>query len=112
MYLEDIGTARYQVETRSTVVTVQLAPLKVDPETDTRISHLSHFLDQTKKDIVRDAVELLWQAKAAAMKAELDQLNRAVALALSSHDGTTAASVSLLTGLSPERLAELGGVDD
>ena len=95
----------------TTTMTTQLSPLKVDQETDNRINHLSHFLDRTKKDIVAEAVALLWSAKAETIQAELSALYADVQKALDNHDGSEAASVTLLTGFDARRLEELGGVD-
>lgn len=42
----------------------------------------------------------------------MSEYHDAVSLALARLDGSTIAAVSLLTGLSPTELADLGGIDD
>lgn len=79
-----------------------LAPIKVGAETDALISHAAHFLQIAKKDVVD-----------AAVREYIDnhrlEINSGVADALKSLNGTTAAAVALLTGLSETELDELGG---
>jgi uncharacterized protein (DUF1778 family) len=81
------------------------APLKVDSATDELISQAAHFLGMTKKDFV-----------AAASRAYLDQrreeIRRAMIESMKLLDGSLTSSVSALTGLTPERIEELGGVDE
>ena len=85
--------------------TKRQAPLKIDPATDELISQAAHFLGMTKKDFVAEAA-----------KAYLDQRREAVRRGMVESmkvlDGSLSSSVSLLTGLSPERIETLGGVGD
>ena len=82
-----------------------LTPIKVANETDQLISHAAHFLHTSKKDVVeravRDYVESL-----------RDEINAGVKAALMQLDGTSTTAVSVMTGLSAERLNELGGVPE
>ena len=82
---------------------VQQAPLKVDPETNRLISDGAHFLGVTKKELVAEAVR-------AYLAQHREELHRAMRESMKALDGTTASKVALLTGLSRERLDELGGV--
>lgn len=82
---------------------VQQAPLKVDPETNRLISDGAHFLSMTKKDLVAEAVR-------AYLAQRRDELHSAMRESMAALDGSLASKVSLLTGLSRERLDELGGV--
>ena len=64
------------------------APIKVDLATDELVTQAAHFLSRSKKDIVD-----------AGITAALGKLN-----------GTEAAAASLMTGLSPEEIDNLGGL--
>jgi hypothetical protein len=77
-------------------------PIKVDATTDQLISHAAHFLGRSKKDVVDAAVREYIENH----RAEIEQ---AVARALRQLDGSLAGSVSLLTGMTREKLDELGG---
>lgn len=80
-----------------------LAPIKVDSETDTLISHAAHFLGSTKKDVVNAAVrEYVERHREEIQKAALEALRRL--------DGSTKSAVQLLTGASDEEIDELGGL--
>lgn len=81
------------------------APLKVDPDTDKLISQGAHFLGVTKKDLVADAVRQYLERRR-------DEVRAGMIEAMNVLDGSLSSSVSLLTGLSPERIAELGGTGD
>lgn len=81
------------------------APLKVDPEVDALISHAAHFLGLTKKDLVAEAVR-------AYLAARHEELAQGVREAMQLLDGTTRSQLTLLTGISPERIDELGGMRD
>jgi hypothetical protein len=78
------------------------SPIKVDAQTDQLISHASHFLGRSKKDIVdaavREYIENHRQDIQSGMQRALHQL-----------DGSLAGSLSLLTGMSRDELDELGG---
>lgn len=83
-------------------MTTQL-PLKVDAETNALIDHGAHVLGMTKKDLVATAV----RAYVAARKDEIEGGMHEAAAAL---DGSHIAKVALLSGLSPAKIEELGGV--
>lgn len=87
------------------VDTRRQAPLKVDPETDRLISHAAHFLGVSKKDFVADAVR-------AYLEQQREEIRRGMAESMKLLDGSLASSVSMLTGLSPERIEELGGAGE
>lgn len=78
------------------------APLKIDDRTDELASHAAHFLGMTKKQYVAEAVAFYTDHR----RAEIEQ---GVKAALASLDGSREAEVRLLSGLSAERVEELGG---
>ncbi|MGV8979330.1 MAG: hypothetical protein ACOH17_14930 [Cellulomonas sp.] len=80
------------------------APIKVDAETDKLISHAAHFLQRSKKDVVDAAVREY-------VETHRELIQSGVLEALCSLDGSTKSAVSLLTGLSPSELDDLGGLD-
>lgn len=79
------------------------APIKVDAATDELASHAAHFMSRSKKDIVDAAVREY-------IDAHRDEINAGVKAALSQLNGTDAAAVSMMTGLSTEELDDLGGL--
>lgn len=79
-----------------------LAPIKVDVETDTLVSHAAHFLGTSKKDIVDRAVREYVERRR-------DEIQAAALEALQTLDGSTARAVQLLTNATAEELIELGG---
>lgn len=79
------------------------APIKVDAATDELVSHASHFMSRSKKDIVDAAVREY-------IDAHRDEINAGVKSALSQLNGTDAAAVSMMTGLSAEEIDDLGGL--
>ena len=81
------------------------SPLKVDPETDELISQAAHFLGMTKKDFVAEATR-------AYLEQRREEIRHGMRESMKLLDGSLTASVSMLTGLSPERIEELGGVGD
>jgi len=81
------------------------APLKVDPATDELISQAAHFLGMTKKDFVAEAVRNYLEQRR-------EQVQRGMIESMRVLDGSLTASVTMLTGLPPERVAELGGTGD
>ncbi|GAA1007638.1 hypothetical protein Aple_019190 [Acrocarpospora pleiomorpha] len=83
----------------------RLSPLKVDPATDELISQGAHFLGMTKKDLVAVAVRVY-------LDQQREQISRRMIESMKVLDGSLSSSVSLLTGLSPERVNELGGTGD
>ncbi|MEU0520232.1 hypothetical protein [Streptosporangium sp. NPDC006007] len=80
-----------------------LSPLKVDPEIDQMISNGAHFLGVTKKDLVAEAVRVYLEIRR-------EEIRQKMLQAMEQLDGTNRSRLSLLTGLSPERIDELGGV--
>lgn len=87
------------------VSTKRQAPLKVDPATDELISHAAHFLGITKKDFVAEATR-------AYLEQRREEIRRGMTESMKLLDGSLGSSVSLLTGLPPERIEELGGAGD
>ncbi|QGQ20461.1 hypothetical protein GC089_16280 [Cellulomonas sp. JZ18] len=81
------------------------APIKVDAHTDQLISHTAHFLGRSKKDIVDQAVREY-------IDNHRDAIQEGVSNALKQLDGSLGASVSVLTGVSQEEIAALGGIDE
>jgi hypothetical protein len=81
------------------------APLKVDPAVDDLISSGANFLGMTKKDLVAEAVRFYLDARREKMRQRMQDLMRQL-------DGTRAARVALLAGLSREQLDAAGGVDE
>jgi len=82
-----------------------LTPIKVGAETDALISHAAHFLGATKKSIVDRAIREY-------VDRHRGEIDAGVRAALQKLDGTNESAVSLMTGLSKDRLAELGGVPE
>jgi hypothetical protein len=82
-----------------------LTPIKVAAETDQLIAHAAHFLHTSKKDVVDRAVRDY-------VEAHRGEINEGIRAALTQLDGTNTTAVSAMTGLSVERLAELGGVPE
>lgn len=81
------------------------SPLKVDPAVDELISQGAHFLGVTKKDLVAEAVRDY-------LAARREEIHRAMAEAMRVLDGTTTSRVALLTGVAPEDIARLGGIQE
>ncbi|NUT23793.1 MAG: hypothetical protein HOV77_31910 [Hamadaea sp.] len=79
------------------------APLKVDPEIDELISQGAHFLGLTKKDLVAEAVREY-------ITARRDEIRGKISEAMRLLDGTTAARVAMVSGVSPEDIERLGGI--
>lgn len=79
-------------------------PLKVDPEADALATQSAHFLGVTKTQFVSEAIVLYSESRRA-------EIEKGVHAALAALDGSKAAAVARLSGLSPERIAELGGVE-
>lgn len=81
------------------------APLKIDPATDELITQAAHFLGMTKKDFVAEAARAyLEQRRAEVRQGMIDSMKVL--------DGSLTTSVAALTGLSPERIDQLGGTGD
>ncbi|OHV34835.1 MULTISPECIES: hypothetical protein [Pseudofrankia] len=81
------------------------APLKVDPATDELISQAAHFLGMSKKDLVAEAVQIY-------LKQRREEIRLGMVASMRVLDGSLSASVAALTGLSPERIEQLGGAGD
>ncbi|GEP37508.1 hypothetical protein NPS01_11710 [Nocardioides psychrotolerans] len=79
------------------------APIKVDVETDELVSHAAHFMSRSKKDIVDAAVREY-------IDAHRDEINAGVKAALGKLNGSDAAAIAMMTGLSAEEVDELGGL--
>ncbi|WP_218007247.1 hypothetical protein [Microtetraspora fusca] len=79
--------------------------LKVNSETDRVISHGAHFLHVTKKELVAQAVRVYLKVRQA-------ELHTAIQEAMAQLDGTHAARVALVSGLTKGQIEELGGVEE
>jgi hypothetical protein len=77
-------------------------PIKVSPAGDKLITSGANFLGMSKKDLVEEAVAFYLDARREDMQTRMRDLLRQL-------DGTYAARLSLLTGVSQERIRELGG---
>lgn len=82
-----------------------VSPIKVSAETDQLLNDASHYLARTKKDIVDAAVRDY-------VDSHRDEINAGVKASLARLDGSRASVVSEVTGMSRERLQELGGVPE
>jgi hypothetical protein len=78
-------------------------PLKVDEHADAVATHSAHFLGMTKKQFVSEAI-------AAYSEARRVEIENGVRAALATLDGTRATAVGHLSGLSADRIEELGGL--
>jgi hypothetical protein len=81
------------------------APLKVDPATDELISQAAHFLGMSKKDLVAEAVQIYLEQRR-------EEIRQGMVASMRVLDGSLSASVAALTGLSPERIDQLGCAGD
>jgi hypothetical protein len=81
------------------------APLKVDVVVDELIADGAHFLNMTKKDLVGAAVRMYLEARR-------EEMRTAMLAKLRQLDGSAKADIALLTGLSPDRIEELGGIGE
>ena len=79
--------------------------MKVDPATDELISQAAHFLGMTKKDFVTEAAR-------AYLAQRREQIRQGIIESMKVLDGSLSSRVAKLTGLSSERIEQLGGVDD
>lgn len=84
-------------------MTSHTAPVKVDQDTHALIAHAATALHMSQKDLLTAAV-LEYLA------AHREQIRESLRRTMEVLDGTDASRVSALTGLSRERLDELGGV--
>lgn len=81
------------------------SPVKVSADTDLLLTEASHFLARSKKDIVDAAVRQY-------VDDHRDAINAGVKESLARLDGSRAAVVSEITGISRDELDELGGVPE
>jgi hypothetical protein len=86
-------------------VAKQQCPLSVDPEVDQLITGSAHFLGLTKEELIADAVRAYIERRREERRLQVQEVMRKL-------DGTRRARVSLITGIPPERLDELGGVGE
>jgi hypothetical protein len=82
---------------------VPLSPIKVDEATNALATHGAHFLGLTKKEFVARAIRFYAEAKQA-------EIEEGVGEALAVLDSSRESAIALLSGLSPERIEELGGL--
>ena len=81
------------------------SPIKVSSATDDLLTEASHFLGRSKKDIVDAAVREY-------VDEHRDEITAGVRASLARLDGTRASLIAEASGLSRERLDELGGLDE
>lgn len=81
------------------------SPVKVDQETHALIAHGATALRMSQKDLLAAAVREY-------LGARREEINAALRRTMQAIDGTDASRVAMLTGLSRERLDELGGVPE
>jgi len=93
---------RYFGTAKGKLMPTVTAPIKVDAQTDEIISHAAHFLGRSKKDIVDVAVREY-------LDNHRTEIETGVLSALKQLNGDIPAAVSLLTGLTPDQLDDLGG---
>jgi hypothetical protein len=79
--------------------------VKVSPEGDKLITSGAHYLHMSKKDLVEAAVAFYLDARREEMQAGMRQL-------LTELDGTRAARIAMLAGMSREELESVGGVEE
>jgi hypothetical protein len=82
------------------------APLKIDPATDELITQAAHFLGMTKKDFVAEAAKAYLEQRREEVRHGMIESMKVL------EDGSLTTSVVALTGLSPERIEQLGGAGD
>ncbi|HEV2638397.1 MAG TPA: hypothetical protein VGX23_24845 [Actinocrinis sp.] len=81
------------------------SPLKVDAATDELITDGAHFLHMTKKDLVGAAVRMYLDTRREEMRQVMLEKLRKL-------DGSAEADVAMLTGVSRERIRQLGGIEE
>ena len=82
---------------------VQSAPVKVDQETHALIAHAATALHMSQKELLAAAVREY-------LSTRREEINAALRRTMEVLDGTQSSQVAALTGMSKERLEELGGV--
>jgi hypothetical protein len=81
------------------------APLKVDVAVDELITDGAHFLQMTKKDLVGAAVRMYVEVRR-------EELRQAMLEKMAKLDGSAEADIAMLTGISREKIRELGGTGE
>ena len=81
------------------------APVKVDQETHDLIAHAATALHISQKELLAAAVREY-------LAAHRDEIAAALHRTMAALDGTDLSRVAMLSGLSPERVTELGGVTE
>jgi hypothetical protein len=79
--------------------------VKVSPEGDRLITSGAHYLHMTKKDLVEAAVAFYLDARREEMQAGMREL-------LGMLDGSRAARIAILAGMTREELDSVGGVEE
>jgi hypothetical protein len=79
--------------------------VKVSPEGDRLITSGAHYLHMSKKDLVEAAVAFYLDARRDEMQAGMREL-------LSTLDGSRAARIAMLAGMTREELDSVGGVEE
>jgi hypothetical protein len=79
--------------------------VKVSPEGDKLITSGAHYLHMSKKDLVEAAVAFYLDARREEMQAGMREL-------LSELDGSRAARIAMLAGMTREELESVGGVEE
>jgi hypothetical protein len=91
------------------MATIEQAPrqiaVKVSPEGDRLITSGAHYLHMTKKDLVEAAVAFYLDARREEMQAGMREL-------LGMLDGSRAARIAMLAGMTREELDSVGGVEE
>jgi hypothetical protein len=79
--------------------------VKVSPDGDRLITSGAHYLHMSKKDLVEAAVAFYLDARRGEMQAGMREL-------LSTLDGSRAARIAMLAGMTREELDSVGGVEE
>jgi hypothetical protein len=79
--------------------------VKVSPEGDKLITSGAHYLHMSKKELVEAAVAFYLDARREEMQAGMREL-------LSELDGSRAARIAMLAGMTREELESVGGVEE
>jgi streptomycin 6-kinase len=79
--------------------------VKVSPDGDRLITSGAHYLHMSKKDLVEAAVAFYLDARREEMQAGMRDL-------LSKLDGSGAARIAMLAGMTREELDSVGGVEE
>jgi hypothetical protein len=79
--------------------------VKVSPDGDRLITSGAHYLHMSKKDLVEAAVAFYLDARREEMQAGMRELLRML-------DGSRAARIAMLAGMTREELDSVGGVEE